>query len=313
MMLNVGINGYGPAGRRVLELALADASFRVRVVNDPAEAVGADSIKAPAQVGAARTGGAYVPILGQVTPETIPWRRFGVDYVIETTPAFADAHGAAGHLKAGARRVVLAGATPDPQVIPAIMPHVNGEQFRPQTDFVVAAGPPLAAAIATMLHAVAGHCGITRATVQPAAPAAGDAMAAREDDAVLGALTQLLPELHDRVLLNMRSGVDEPLPLEFLVRTERETNVPALSSAIRTASEGELAGALACANTGEGEAIAGGRHSCVFDPSGVEESGRQFFRLLAWFSGGAAHPHRVLDLVSLIAVTDPIAGELTPP
>lgn len=38
-------------------------------------------------------------------PEDLPWAKYGVEYVIESTGLFTDADQARGHIKAGAKKV----------------------------------------------------------------------------------------------------------------------------------------------------------------------------------------------------------------
>lgn len=48
-----------------------------------------------------------VPVLAQRDPEKLPWAKYGVEVVIESTGKFTDEEGAAKHAKAGAKRVVI--------------------------------------------------------------------------------------------------------------------------------------------------------------------------------------------------------------
>lgn len=48
-----------------------------------------------------------VPVLAQKDPEKIPWGKYGVEVVIESTGRFADQEGAMKHAKAGAKKVVI--------------------------------------------------------------------------------------------------------------------------------------------------------------------------------------------------------------
>jgi len=41
------------------------------------------------------------------TPDLLPWRDLGVEYVIESTGLYTDAEKAGLHLKAGAKKVII--------------------------------------------------------------------------------------------------------------------------------------------------------------------------------------------------------------
>ena len=48
-----------------------------------------------------------IPLLAQRDPAKLPWKRYEVDVVIESTGVFTDSEGAKKHAQAGARRVVI--------------------------------------------------------------------------------------------------------------------------------------------------------------------------------------------------------------
>ena len=48
-----------------------------------------------------------IPVLAQRDPEKLPWKKYKVDIVIESTGVFRDEKGAGKRLNAGAKRVVL--------------------------------------------------------------------------------------------------------------------------------------------------------------------------------------------------------------
>jgi len=51
--------------------------------------------------------GLKIPVLAQKDPEKLPWAKYNVDVVIESTGKFTDELGAMKHAKAGAKRVVI--------------------------------------------------------------------------------------------------------------------------------------------------------------------------------------------------------------
>ncbi len=54
-----------------------------------------------------KADGQDVAVLSEATPEKLPWRDLGVDIVMECTGRFTDRDGAAKHLTAGAKRVLV--------------------------------------------------------------------------------------------------------------------------------------------------------------------------------------------------------------
>ena len=117
----VAINGFGRIGRLTfrayLESGREDLDFVA--INDLGSAemnahlLEFDSVhgrfrgKINVANGHLKTNGHDVAVLSEATPEKLPWRDLGVDIVMECTGRFTDRDGAAKHLTAGAKRVLV--------------------------------------------------------------------------------------------------------------------------------------------------------------------------------------------------------------
>ena len=137
MALKIGINGFGRIGRLVFRAAVDDPNVEIVGVND---IVPPDNLayllkydtthgRFAGTVEAKEDGfvvnGKHVPCYSIRNPAELPWGKSGADYVIELTGLFTDYAGAEGHLKAGAKRVVLSAPTKDPEKIPTLLMGVN--------------------------------------------------------------------------------------------------------------------------------------------------------------------------------------------
>ena len=117
----VAINGFGRIGRLTfrayLESGREDLDFVA--INDLGSAemnahlLEIDSVhgrfrgKINVTNGHVKTNGQDVAVLSEATPEKLPWRDLGVDIVMECTGRFTEREGAAKHLTAGAKRVLV--------------------------------------------------------------------------------------------------------------------------------------------------------------------------------------------------------------
>jgi glyceraldehyde 3-phosphate dehydrogenase len=117
----VAINGFGRIGRLTfrayLESGRKDLDFVA--INDLGSAdmnahlLEFDSVhgrfpgKISVKDGHLKADGQNVAVLQQATPEKLPWRDLDVDIVMECTGRFTDKEGAAKHLEAGAKRVLV--------------------------------------------------------------------------------------------------------------------------------------------------------------------------------------------------------------
>src|SRR5699024_1114871 len=122
-MGKVARNGVGRVGRRVFRVASDSGDLEVVAVNasDAAETLahlsnyaathGKWQTTVEPKVGALVVDGHEVKIMSDRNPENLPWSDLGIDIVFEATGKFNDEVGASGHIKAGAKKVVLTGPT----------------------------------------------------------------------------------------------------------------------------------------------------------------------------------------------------------
>src|SRR3989338_3999749 len=52
-------------------------------------------------------------VLAEKNPENLPWKKLGIDIVLECTGLFTDLQGAGKHLKAGAKQVIISAPCKD--------------------------------------------------------------------------------------------------------------------------------------------------------------------------------------------------------
>jgi glyceraldehyde 3-phosphate dehydrogenase len=151
MTVRVGINGYGRIGRSFHRALLdrgASCGVELVAVNDPfgdsetmAFLLKHDSVGGtlPNEVKVSNGGfsvdGKEVKKLDVKDPAEIPWADNGVDVVIESTGLFTARDAAAGHLKGGARKVIISAPSGDADVTLCI--GVNDDDYDPTKHDVV--------------------------------------------------------------------------------------------------------------------------------------------------------------------------------
>ena len=151
MTVHVGINGFGRIGRSFYRALLArgdDAGVQLVAINDPmgdsatmAFLLKHDSVGGTLrhEVKANDTGfsvdGAEVRKLEVMNPAEIPWGEHGVDVVVESTGLFTARDAAAGHLKGGAKRVIISAPSGDADA--TICMGINDQVFDPANHTVI--------------------------------------------------------------------------------------------------------------------------------------------------------------------------------
>jgi len=91
-------------------------------------------------------------VLATKTPDLLPWKEMGVDYVIESTGLFTDAEKAALHLKAGAKKVII--TAPGKGDIRTFVMGVNEKEYDPKAHHVVSNASCTTNCLAPLVHVI---------------------------------------------------------------------------------------------------------------------------------------------------------------
>jgi len=149
MPIRVAINGFGRIGRNVLRAAFVEGTPELEfvAVNDLtdtktlAHLLKYDSVhgKFPGPVettaSGLKVGGIELKVLSEREPAKLPWKDLAIDVVLESTGRFTDRDGAAQHLTAGAKRVII--SAPGKKEDITVVYGVNHTAFDPAKHFVI--------------------------------------------------------------------------------------------------------------------------------------------------------------------------------
>ena len=141
MAVKVGINGFGRIGRNIMRAAMGHNDIDFVAVNDLTNAATLahllkyDSVlgNLDAEVRATSDGitvaGDEFKVLSVKDPAQLPWKDLGVDIVVESTGIFTDRDGAAKHLAAGAKKVIITAPAKKPDI--TVVLGVNDDKYDP--------------------------------------------------------------------------------------------------------------------------------------------------------------------------------------
>src|SRR6187399_1283025 len=141
MAVKVGINGFGRIGRNIMRAALGSKDIDFVAVNDLTSAATLahllkyDSVlgNLHADVKASGDGisvdGDEFKVLSIKDPAQLPWKDLGVEVVFECTGLFTNRDGAAKHLAAGAKKVIITAPAKGPDI--TIVLGVNDDKYDP--------------------------------------------------------------------------------------------------------------------------------------------------------------------------------------
>jgi glyceraldehyde 3-phosphate dehydrogenase len=334
MPIKVGINGFGRIGRLVFRIGMKNPNIEFVGINDlvPPDNLGYllkyDSTHGRYQgtVEAKEEGlvvdGKLIPCTAIRNPEELPWDKLGADYVVESTGLFTDYDGAAKHLKAGAKRVVISAPTKDPDRVPTFVVGVNHQNFDPSQDAIVSNAScttnclapiakvldenfGLAEGLMTTVHAMTA----TQPTVD--GPSKKDWRGGRgatqniipSSTGAAKAAALVLPQLKGKLTgMAFRVGTADVSVVDLTFKTVQPTRYADICNAMKEAAEGELAGILGY--TDEEVVSMDFRtdpRSSIFDAKAGMELNPNFFKVVSWYDNEWGYSCRAIDLMLAMA------------
>ena len=130
-MAKIAINGFGRIGRSFFRGAFGLPGLDIVAINDLAdEKTLRYLLKYDSVYGRFLKEPEGVQFLAERDPAKLPWKKLGIDVVVESTGFFADGEKAKAHLEAGAKRVVIT-APADNGAVTALI-GVNDDLFKKQ-------------------------------------------------------------------------------------------------------------------------------------------------------------------------------------
>ena len=174
MGIKVGINGFGRIGRLVLRSALerGESDIDFVAVNDLTNAAtlayllkydsnfGILSNEVKAEGDSLVIDGKKIKVLSERDPSKLPWADLGVEVVVESTGFFRDAEKAGGHLKAGAKKVII--SAPAKGDIATFVLGVNEEKYDANKDHIVSNASCTTNCIAPVVKVIKDTFGIKK-------------------------------------------------------------------------------------------------------------------------------------------------------
>ncbi|MHC4416751.1 MAG: type I glyceraldehyde-3-phosphate dehydrogenase [Planctomycetota bacterium] len=337
MALKVAVNGFGRIGRLFYRAGVRAGGFEFIAVNDivPADSLAYllqyDSthrrfeyeVKADGQ--GFSCAGAHTACLSIKDPAELPWRKLGVEYVLESTGLFNDYDHAHRHLSAGAKRVLLSAPTKSPDRIRTIAYKVNHNTYDPGADTIVSNASCTTNCLAPVAKVLNDEFGIdeglmtTIHAVTPSQPTqdgpskkdwrGGRSAWANIIPASTGAAKAVglcIPELKGKLTgMAFRVPVANVSCVDLTFRTRKSTSLSKINAAMKAAAEGPMRGVLAYT---EDQVVStdfiGDPHSSIFDATAGIELSDRFFKVVSWYDNEMGYAARCVDMLRFMAAKD---------
>jgi len=349
MRTKVAINGFGRIGRLVfaalVEQGLLNAFEVVAVVDVSTDAKyfayqlkydsvhgkfkgTLDTAKSHASLEEDDTlivnGHAIQCVMAAKTPDLLPWKELGVEYVIESTGLYTEAEKAGLHLKAGAQKVII--TAPAKGGVKTLVMGVNETEYDPTAHHVVSNASCTTNCLAPLVHVllqegVGVQTGLmttihaytaTQKTVDGPSKKdwrGGRAAAINVIPSTTGAakaVGEVIPRLKGKLTgMAFRVPTADVSVVDLTFLAEQDTSIDAIDALMKKASESYLKGILEYAHE---ELVSSdfihNDHSSIYDSLATLQNNlkgeKRFFKIVSWYDNEWGYSHRVVDLLKFM-------------
>jgi len=333
MVTRIGINGFGRIGRLVLRANEDRNAGKVEVaaVNDLTDAkTNAHLLKYDTNYGRFPgtveakdndlvVNGRNIKVFSERDPAQIPWGEMGVDLVIESTGIFTNADQASGHLKGGAKKVIISAPASGEDL--TIVLGVNNELYDADKHHIISNASCTTNCFATMVKVVHDAFGVEHGLMSTIHSYTNDqaildqrhgdlrrARAAAENiiptsTGAARAVGLVLPELNGKL-----NGVAFRVPTstgsitDFTAQVSRDVTAEEINEAYKKASEGSMKGILEYNDEPlVSSDYKGNSHSCIIDGLSTMVMAGRMVKVMGWYDNEWGYSCRTTDLAALIA------------
>ena len=330
-MIKVAINGFGRIGRPTFKKLIENPDIQVAVINDLtdtktlAHLLKYDSVYGiyGKEVGYTDKGikidGKEYQILAEKDPLKLPWKKLGIDVVLECTGFFTDYEGAKKHVEAGAKKVIISAPSKNPEV-PTYVFGGNEEKYNPKKDDVISMGSCTTNCVVPVVKVINDSFEIERSlmtTIHSYTSTQkivdgphkdlrrGRAAAVNIFPTTTGAaisVTKVLPELEgklDGIAIRVPSVVISLL--DFVAQVKKGTSAEEVNKIFEQASQKELKGILVNEDLPlVSTDFVGNPYSAIVDTQFTIVQDKNLVKVLAWYDNEWGYACRLAEMAEYI-------------
>ena len=319
-MLKVAINGFGrigrPAFRRILD---NHPNLKVVAINDLTDPKTLKHLlKYDSVYGIYNKSiSSQVKLLAEKDPANLPWKKLGVDVVLECSGVFTDFEGAKKHITAGAKKVII--SAPGKGTLSFVL-GVNAEKYNSQKDQVIDMASCTTNCLAPVAKVLNDSFGIVRGFMTTIHSYTNDqrildlphkdlrrARAAAlnlipTSTGAAKAISNVIPELKGKL-----DGIAIRVPtptvsiLDLICEVQKKPSLEMVNSAFKRASQSKaLKGILAVEDAPlVSSDYIGNTYSAIIDAENTMVNGN-LVKILAWYDNEYGYACRLAEFAELV-------------
>jgi glyceraldehyde 3-phosphate dehydrogenase len=327
MAVRVGINGFGRIGRNIMRATLGTTDIDFVAINDLtnsktlAHLLKYDSVlgNLQADVKATDTGitvdGDEFTVLSMKDPAQLPWKDLGVDVVFESTGIFTDRDGAAKHIAAGAKKVIITAPAKKPDI--TVVLGVNDGQYDASKHHIISNASCTTNCLAPLAKVINDRFGLKKGWMTTVhsytndqqlldlphkdlrrARAAALSMIPTTTGAAL-AVGEVLPELKGKLDgFSMRVPTPNVSVVDLSALVEKKTTGEEINAALREAADGPMKGILSMSDDPLVSIdFRGNPHSSIIDSAYTKVMDGDLVKVVSWYDNEWGYSNRCVDLL----------------
>jgi glyceraldehyde 3-phosphate dehydrogenase len=330
--VKVGINGFGRIGRNLFRAAYeAGAELEFVAVNDVFDAAALGHLlkydstygRFPGEIGVGdgsiTVDGVETRVLSERDPAALPWGELGVDVVIESTGLFTKRDGAAKHLEAGAKKVIISAPATDPDVTVALGVNFD-DAYDPENHHIISNASCTTNCLAPVAKVLHERFGIERGLMttihaytqdqrlqdsphkDPRRARAAAMNLIPTTTGAAKAVGLVLPELNGKLNgLSVRAPVVTGSLVDLTCELGSQASPEEINGAMREAAEGPLAGILSYTEDPiVSTDIVKDPHSSIFDAQLTMVLEGTMLKAVYWYDNEWGYSNRVVELAGKV-------------
>jgi glyceraldehyde 3-phosphate dehydrogenase len=267
-------------------------------------------------------------VLATKTPDQLPWKALGVDYVIEATGLFTDSEKAKGHLAAGARKVMI--TAPGKGDVKTLLMGVNEKEYDPAKHHIVSNASCTTNCLAPVVHVllkegigietglmttIHSYTATQKIVDGPSKKdwRGGRAAALNIIPSTTGAakaVGEVLPAVKGKLTgMSFRIPTPNVSVVDLTFRSVRETSIQEIDGLLKKAAATYLKGILGVT---EEELVSSDfihdDRSSIYDSLATLQNNlkgeKRFFKIVSWYDNEWGYSNRCVDLLRFMAKAD---------
>ena len=325
--IKIGINGFGRIGRLVFRAASKNKNIQVVGINDLIDTnymsymLKYDTTHGKFDGSVSVNGknlevnGEKIRVTNEKDPSKLNWSEVEAEYVIESTGLFLTKDSAKGHIKSGAKKVIM--SAPSKDDTPMFVMGVNNKQYKSDMDFVSNAScttnclAPLAKVLHDNFGIVSGLMTTVHATTASQkivdGPSIKDWRGGRaafsniipSSTGAAKAVGKVIPELDGKLTgMAFRVPTIDVSVVDLTVNLKSSTNYEDICLAMKNASENDLKGIMGYT---EEDVVStdfiGDSRTSIFDAGAGIMLNEKFVKVVSWYDNEWGYSSKVVELI----------------